>query len=120
MTRQLDTDAIRKRLEEDRKSLEEQIDTLQLANDEGQADDYGVGHHYGDDATDTMLRARTFPLRDNAEDLIAEIDAAMARLDDGSYGTCARCGQQIDPARLAARPAAIYCINCQGIVDQET
>jgi len=111
--------AIRKRLNEDRASLEEQIASLEQENEDNQVEEMGIGHHYGDDATDMMLRERNLPVRGNAEELVAEIDAALERLDDGSYGTCARCGKEINPERLEARPAAIYCIDCQSIVDNE-
>jgi RNA polymerase-binding transcription factor DksA len=41
-----------------------------------------------------------------------ELRAALARHDDGSYGTCERCGNPIPPARLAARPDARTCVTC--------
>jgi DnaK suppressor protein len=47
-----------------------------------------------------------------ARDQLAGIARAGQRLDDGSYGTCERCGQPVGPARLAARPAAATCIGC--------
>ena len=47
-----------------------------------------------------------------ARDRLAEIDAALARLDEGSYGVCERCGQPIGVERLAARPAATTCVRC--------
>lgn len=43
---------------------------------------------------------------------LARIDAALARLADGSYGICAECGEKIAPARLEAQPDAVLCINC--------
>lgn len=43
---------------------------------------------------------------------IASVRRALARLDDGSYGTCLRCGEEIAPARLEARPEAALCISC--------
>lgn len=43
---------------------------------------------------------------------IAEIDAAIGRLGDGTYGTCVRCGQPVGEDRLAARPAAASCVRC--------
>lgn len=43
---------------------------------------------------------------------IASAKRALARIDDGSYGTCVRCGEEIAPARLEARPEAALCINC--------
>jgi RNA polymerase-binding protein DksA len=43
---------------------------------------------------------------------IASVKRALARIDDGSYGDCVRCGESIAPARLEARPEAALCINC--------
>jgi DnaK suppressor protein len=50
-------------------------------------------------------------LRDDAE--LKRIDAALARLADGSYGECPDCGDPIDAARLHAEPTALRCTNCQ-------
>ena len=47
-----------------------------------------------------------------ARDHQADIARAAARIEDGSYGTCDRCGRQIGAERLAARPATATCINC--------
>lgn len=41
-----------------------------------------------------------------------QIRAALQRIEDGSYGTCANCGAPIAPARLKALPTATLCINC--------
>lgn len=43
---------------------------------------------------------------------VAQIDAALARLDAGTYGVCTSCGRPIGAARLEARPAAARCIDC--------
>ena len=43
---------------------------------------------------------------------IAEINAALQRLDLGTYGTCTHCGEPIDGKRLKAKPAAAHCVNC--------
>lgn len=43
---------------------------------------------------------------------IASVKRALARIDDGSYGACVRCGEEIAPARLEARPEAALCIAC--------
>ena len=44
---------------------------------------------------------------------LAAIDAALARVEKGSYGDCEECGEPISPARLAARPEARLCIECK-------
>lgn len=44
-------------------------------------------------------------------DTLRDVDHALARLDDGAYGKCEECGEDIAEARLEAMPAARYCIN---------
>jgi RNA polymerase-binding protein DksA len=43
---------------------------------------------------------------------IASVQRALRRIEDGTYGTCVRCGDEIAPARLEARPEAALCIDC--------
>ncbi len=43
---------------------------------------------------------------------IASVKRALARIEDGNYGECIRCGEDIGPARLEARPEAALCIDC--------
>lgn len=49
-------------------------------------------------------------LSDQAE--LRRIDAALARVEDGSYGICVKCGEDIAPARLEALPDTPHCVNC--------
>lgn len=109
---------IRKRLEDERADLLAQIDALQVDN-EDQESDYGVGNHLADDASELFLRERNIALRGNAEELIAQIDSALRRIESGGYGTCARCGNEIPAERLEALPYAAYCITCQAEVERE-
>jgi DnaK suppressor protein len=50
-------------------------------------------------------------LEENSEQVLAEVDAALKRIDEGSYGSCAVCGKEIAPERLEARPWASLCID---------
>ncbi len=68
--------------------------------------------HDPEGATIAFERQHTAALLGQARDQLAQIDAAMERLADGSYGVCERCGQPIAAARLAARPTATTCITC--------
>lgn len=47
---------------------------------------------------------------------IASVKRALARIEDGTYGECVRCGEEIAPARLEARPEAALCIDCAKFV----
>jgi len=49
---------------------------------------------------------------------ISRLTAALERVDDGTYGVCERCGEEIQPARLAAIPEAELCRDCQEIVER--
>ena len=68
--------------------------------------------HDPEGATIAFERQHTAALVGQARQHLAQIDAAIARLADGSYGVCESCGQPIGAARLAARPVTTSCITC--------
>jgi len=68
--------------------------------------------HDPEGATIAFERARVGALLDQARNHLADIDDALARLDDGRYGVCERCGRSIAGERLDARPVARTCISC--------
>ena len=70
-------------------------------------------NHLADTATVTYDRELDYTLEENSENVLAEIDAALRRIDDGTYGTCTNCGKPIPPERLEARPWATLCIDCK-------
>jgi DnaK suppressor protein len=71
----------------------------------------GSGDHIADSATETYLRELDEGLEENAEHLLDEIDAALVRIQDGSYGLCTACGRPISKERLEALPYATLCID---------
>ena len=118
MARQEMLQEVRARLEQERQSLLGDIEALDVEN-QAQQDDYGVGNHVADDASEVFARERNLALRNNTEDLIGQIDAALERVEAGTYGICARCGNEIPAERLEARPYAIYCVSCQSEIEQQ-
>jgi DnaK suppressor protein len=68
----------------------------------------------------TLESGRSFELRirDRERRLLTKIDEAIARIDDGSYGVCEDCGEEIGLKRLEARPVTTLCIDCKTL--QET
>ncbi|WP_244242213.1 TraR/DksA family transcriptional regulator [Nocardioides seonyuensis] len=68
--------------------------------------------HDPEGATIAFERSQIGTLVRQARTHLAEVDAAMERLDAGSYGTCEQCGGPIGEARLEARPVARTCITC--------
>jgi RNA polymerase-binding transcription factor len=64
-------------------------------------------------ASQVFSQQRDLALRERAETQLVLVDEALARLDEGTYGRCADCGQPIAPERLEALPWAARCIDCQ-------
>jgi DnaK suppressor protein len=58
-------------------------------------------------------------IRDRERKLITKIDEALGRIDDGSYGKCEECGQDIGIARLKARPVTTLCIDCKSMQEAQ-
>ncbi len=67
-------------------------------------------------ASQVFEQQRDLALREKNELHLEAVDAAIARLDAGTFGTCIRCGRSIAPERLEALPWAAHCIECQRIV----
>ncbi|WP_205471138.1 TraR/DksA C4-type zinc finger protein [Nocardioides sp. SYSU D00038] len=83
-------------------------DAVVAASLDTNADD----EHDPEGATIAFERAQVGALAAQARDHLVEIDAALARVADGTWGTCERCGRPIAPGRLEARPVARTCIDC--------
>jgi RNA polymerase-binding transcription factor DksA len=80
------------------------------ASRDSNADD----EHDPEGSTIAFERSQVGTLVEEARHQLAEVEAALGRLDDGSYGTCEVCGEPIPPARLEARPVARTHIDCAG------
>lgn len=58
-----------------------------------------------------------FRLGERESQMVADIDQALLRIEEGTYGTCARCGKEIDERRLEAMPTARYDAQCQADIE---
>jgi RNA polymerase-binding transcription factor DksA len=67
-------------------------------------------------ASQVFEQQRDLALREKNELQLAAVEAAVGRLDAGTFGMCIRCGRPIAPERLEALPWAAHCIDCQRIV----
>jgi DnaK suppressor protein len=70
-------------------------------------------------ASQVFAQQRDLALHDRSQAQLELVDAALARIEAGTFGTCLRCGQPIAAGRLEALPWAAHCIACQAIVDRE-
>ena len=68
--------------------------------------------NFADSSQVTAERGEADALAAKLLETLAEVDDALAKLDEGTYGTCEQCGKEIAPARLDAKPAARLCIDC--------
>lgn len=113
----IDIDRYRDALLQERQRVQAAIDNLREENPGSITDETGedavFDNHLADTATVTYDRELDYTLEESAEHVLAEIDAALKRIDDGSYGVCTNCGKDIAPERLDARPWATLCIDCQ-------
>lgn len=88
--------------------LSDAFDRFVDASRDSNADD----EHDPEGATIAFERSQVDALMQQARTQLVEIDGAMARVDDGTHGTCERCGRPIATARLEARPTARTCVTC--------
>jgi DnaK suppressor protein len=110
----LDLDRFRQALESERERLEHAVQAVHhdgsLLDETGDLA-IGSGDHIADSATETYMRELDDGLEENAEHLLAEIEAALGRIEDGTYGLCVNCGKPIGEDRLEAVPYATLCID---------
>jgi DnaK suppressor protein len=78
-----------------------------------------VSQHPADVGTETFDRERDLSILEQVEAELVDVERALERLDDGSYGTCEACGKPIDDARLEARPEARLCREDQEAAERE-
>ncbi len=110
----LDTSEFRKLLEEQRAAVVAAIEYLHRENPGSMRDEtseVSVDNHLAETASVTLDREIDYTLEENEEELLAAVDAALARIEDGTYGRCQRCGQPIAQERLRALPYATLCID---------
>ncbi len=70
-------------------------------------------------ASQVFEQQRDLALRDKDLAHLQDVEAALARIDDGTYGVCVDCGRPVAPERLAALPWAARCIDCQAAKARE-
>jgi DnaK suppressor protein len=79
-------------------------------DDSGEINTAAGDQHLADHASDMLEREMDWSLEENAEHILAEIETALARIEEGTYGTCVVCGEAIPEERLAAVPYATLCV----------
>jgi RNA polymerase-binding protein DksA len=112
----VDVDAYRRRLLEERRRVADAIDYLLHENAGSMEDEVAetpLDNHLAETATVTLDREIDYTLEENESRMLAAIDAALGRIDEGTFGTCSSCGNAIGEDRLDAIPYATLCIECK-------
>ena len=106
----LDLAEIRRELEARRASTRERVEALAERPELGAAQ--GFGKRIGDGTTEAISRLTDIGVGRSLEAGLARTERALAKLDEGTYGTCDECGEAIPPARLKAMPDSALCVAC--------
>ncbi|BEP15502.1 hypothetical protein acdb102_38130 [Acidothermaceae bacterium B102] len=105
---------LRVELDSQAHELRGEIDEAEIAWHDLQRDSgEGSGDDQADAGTKTFEREHELSLANNSRDLLAQVDRALSRLDNGTYGVCENCGQPVGKARLQAFPRATLCVTCK-------
>lgn len=116
MSAGLDLEEIRKTLEQQRAEL---LEGLEQMDDDWQAEE-SMNPDITTRAQLYDVQQRHSAMEHRFEDQIDQIDAALRRIDQGTYGKCLNCGRDIHPERLKIMPATPLCVDCQGKLERET
>lgn len=113
---EIDTAGYRTQLEEERARLAGAVEFLERENPGSIEDELGdlttgSGNHTGDQAAATFDRELDQGLEEGAQQTLQDIDDALRKIDEGSYGVCEVCGEPIGADRLSAIPWARLCID---------
>ncbi|HEX2496181.1 MAG TPA: TraR/DksA C4-type zinc finger protein [Gaiellaceae bacterium] len=115
----LDVDHFRELLVEKREAVAAALENLHKENSRSLEDETGelvsgsADQHLADTATETVEREIGSTLEEHDERLLVAIDAALQRIENGTYGKCVNCGAPIPEERLEAMPWATLCIDCK-------
>ncbi len=119
----MERDAARQHLSEERARLEavreEYADLHNTSEQASLGELSNLDQHQADIGTETFDRERDLSLLEQVEAELADIEHALERLEEGTYGTCEACGKPIGDERLEAVPAARFCLPDQDKAEDE-
>ncbi len=121
--RKRELEKFRKLLMEKRAKVLEELGLSKGSRDSTTKDASGdlslYSYHMADQGTDAMEREKSFYLASKSGRYLYHIDEALRRIDNGTYGKCHECGDNINPERLKEVPHARLCIKCKEKEEQE-
>ena len=107
----MELDAVRTLLAARQQQLRDELAELTKPPEAGS--NLSFGKRIGEGTTEAVERISSSATARSIAAALADVDRALAKLDEGSYGICDRCGQPITPERLEAMPSATLCVTCR-------
>jgi DnaK suppressor protein len=107
---------LRSRLDSEQKRLIEELEQLQASS--RPLDERREGSPFGkreEEATESFELEKRLALEKQIREQLTEVEHALHKFEEGTYGSCDNCGQSIDPARLEALPQANLCLKCKAL-----
>jgi DnaK suppressor protein len=114
---------LRKQLEVRKTEIEDNVsymaDEIRAIGIDQDDENGSLGNHIADDGSNVSEAERLVVISEDFQEILGQINAALERMEEGSYGICLRCGKPIAAERLKAFPYVAYCIECQSIIERE-
>ncbi|MCC2626927.1 MAG: transcriptional regulator, TraR/DksA family [Thermomicrobiales bacterium] len=116
-------DTLRKRLEERRAEIEDDMSYMaaemrSIGVDQDE-ENGSLGNHIADDGSNVAEAERIVTVSEDLQQILVQVNGALERMNNGNYGVCQRCGKLISKERLEAFPYVAYCIDCQSLVERD-
>jgi DnaK suppressor protein len=125
MPSHVDVGRARERLLQERERLQSTKDGLSGEPGEGVSEREALSElsladqHPADIGTEVFEQEKDLSIAEQIDAELADVERALKRIDDGTYGICEACGREIDPERLEARPEARFCVDDQAQAERE-
>lgn len=118
----MDKNQTKQKLEEERARIQELIETDEKETESQERDVEElstIDQHPADHGTETFEQEKALSILETHREELADVELATKKLEDGSYGKCETCGEDIPAERLDARPAARFCVEHQRDAERE-
>ncbi len=109
----VDVAAAANALKQERSKLIHQLHELGATESGDLTGDVDFGEGFADAAAAMAERSEVMGIVENVHVLLEDVDAALVKVDDGTYGTCESCGLKIDEARIEYRPTSRFHVDCK-------
>lgn len=121
----MDVDLARQRLADERERLDDVRSTFDAEHLDEQSESESSGElssydqHQADMGTETFEREKDLSILEQVDAELSDVEHALRRLDEGTYGTCMVCSRPIPDERLEAKPAARLCLDHQAQAERD-